>query len=109
MKTIVRIFVLTFALAASVAPAWAADCWHETTPAEARQAALNNQRRRAQLARWERTNWTRKDYEIALKVIAAYNPGILGQDDYGPYTRRDYEKATIIKRVYERAHPNEKH
>jgi len=85
-----------------------------------REAAIRERERRERIARWESIDWSRRDYDIAERVIGAWNklhyhPGFVAlKGDY--YTDLEYEwakdpemreKANVIIRVYRAKHPEE--
>lgn len=72
-----------------------------------RENARREREFRERVAEWESTDWTRRDYDIALKVINAHRPATARlRESYGAYTKEHYEKALVIRRVYERSHPD---
>ena len=72
-----------------------------------RENARREREFRERVAEWESTDWTRRDYDIALKVINAHLPATARRrESYAAYTKEHYEKALVIRRVYERSHPD---
>ena len=83
-----------------------------------REAAIRERERRERIARWESIDWSRRDYDIAERVIGAWNKlRHIGTVAFNvDYTDSEYEwakdpetreKANVIIRVYRAKHPEE--
>lgn len=83
-----------------------------------REAAIRERERRERIARWESIDWSRRDYDIAERVIGAWNKlRHIGTVAFNvDYTDLEYEwakdpemreKANVIIRVYRAKHPEE--
>lgn len=97
--------------------------WEDARAADAadnarREAAIRERERRERIARWESIDWSRRDYDLAVRVIGAWRRlRLLGTVALNvDYTDLEYEwakdpemreKANVIIRVYRANHPEE--